>query len=198
MRNALIVSALSCAALLVPTVSMGQMNVTEGSRVRVTDSSGTVREGIVTDLSPSTLVLFDERSSGEVELATPTITEVAVSAGRTRRFWKYLGLTTAGTSAVLGVSQALTWSECQSTGFLSCLLAPDSRADAALVGVVAGAIVGVPIGMVVGLLVKEERWAPGRLTAREPLLRVQPAAGGRVQFGIRIPVGGRWTGAASR
>jgi hypothetical protein len=82
------------------------------------------------------------------------------SIGRTGRFWKTLGITAGSAAVVGGLISAATWEHCESDGFMSCFMVPASRAEAGILGVIAGGVIGLPLGAVLGAVIKTERWEP--------------------------------------
>lgn len=97
-----------------------------------------------------------------VDLALPA-GEVALleqSTGVHRQFWKHLAMVSGGLIAAGGVLGFATYEPCESTGFMSCFMAPGSRGEAMLLGGALGGIVGVPLGLLAGVAIQTERWAP--------------------------------------
>ncbi len=144
------------AVLLAPGLATAQGPLAEGARIRIKQPPKVVWVGTLHALSTDSVAFVDAYGK-RFSLARHNI-EIERSIGRTRNFWKHFGLTIGGGAVVGGLLSAITWTECRDTGFLSCFLVPESRAEAFGYGFLAGGVVGVPVGVLLGSLVKVERW----------------------------------------
>jgi hypothetical protein len=76
----------------------------------------------------------------------------------------------AGTGGILaGTYEAFNYTECVSTGWFGCGMAPRSRTGAFFSGFAGGAILGGVTGLFVGAFIKTERWS-------QPVSRFSAAA----------------------
>jgi hypothetical protein len=146
------------ALLLLTTQASAQDGPSEGTRVRIRQKDHPLRIGTLRSLSADSVSWLD--SSGTQYVLARQNLELERSLGKRPRFWKHLGITMLGGAVAGGLISAMTWSECESTEFLGCLLVPESRGEAAGYGVLAGAAIGLPIGAIIGAAVKVERWEP--------------------------------------
>jgi len=85
------------------------------------------------------------------------IARLEVSSGRYRPVLRGLAVGT-GVGVILGgAGGALTYSPCESTEFLGCLLAPESRTQSAAMGAVVLGALGLVVGGLQGLIPRD-RW----------------------------------------
>jgi hypothetical protein len=177
MKKLLRVTALAMAiGLSTPVSGVAQGGPAVGERVRVHRADGRVVIGTVERVSSEEVVV------GDSALSVDGIESIERSLGERRRFARNLAITTGVAAGAGGLISAISWSPCRETGFLACLLHPESRSDAFAWGFVGGGILGLPLGIIIGLAEKDERW--------EPIAR--PAVG-RVSLGL-VTGGGRGVG----
>jgi hypothetical protein len=172
-------------ALVTPSFGFAQAAPTVGDRIRVQQPGGRVTVGTVERISENEIVV------GGSALPRDGIESIERSLGERRRFARNLAITTGVAAGAGGLISAISWSPCRETGFLACMLHPESRGDAFAWGVVGGGILGIPLGIIIGLAEKDERWEP---IARPAVGRVALglATGGGRGVGVRasIPFGG--------
>jgi hypothetical protein len=175
MNKLLLVTALAMT-LLTPALGSAQTVPTVGDRIRVRQTDGRVTVGTVDRISADELVL------GGSALSMDGIESIERSLGERRRFARNLAITTGVAAGAGGLISAMSWSPCRETGFLACMLHPESRGDAFAWGFVGGGILGLPLGIIIGLAEKDERWEP-----------IAKTAVGRVSLGL-VTGGGRGVG----
>jgi len=144
-------------ALLAPASGSAQDGPSIGDRVRVQQADGTVLVGTVEGISADEIVLGSSTADSQA-LSLEGIESIERSLGDQRRFGKNLAITMGIAAGAGGLLSAISWSPCRETGFLACLLHPESRGDAFAWGFVGGGILGLPLGIIIGLAEKDERW----------------------------------------
>ena len=146
-----------------------------GARVRVTQAGAKPRTGIVVAQTADTLrVRWPDFSSPDA-LPVASISRLEVSTGRHRRVLKGMGYGAAAGIAVGGIIGAVSYEPCDSTEFLGCLLAPESRTQSAAWG---GMVIGT-LGLVVGTLAgipSREGWQQVSLAERRVSVAIRPGA----------------------
>jgi hypothetical protein len=160
-----------------------------GDRIRIsTIEGGTPVEGELYSLSDASLTLtLDDGSTRDAPISSLALVE---RYSEERNFFKrFLPITGvgAGTFALLG---AVSWEPCEGW----CILHPDSRTDAFIMGAAIGAVLLAPVGIVAGLLGKDEVWnavsVPGSSDrGRSVDVRLVPTRSG-VSLGASIRLGG--------
>jgi hypothetical protein len=119
------------------------------------------------------------------------IENIERSLGERRRFARNLAITTGVGAGAGGLISAISWSPCRETGFLACMLHPESRGDAFAWGFVGGAMLGLPVGIIIGLAEKSERWELVPRPSFGPVALGLVTGGGRgVGVLASIPFGG--------
>lgn len=129
-----------------------------GSRVRVTHAQGR-HVGTLRSIGSDT-IRFTAETGARFGLATSEVTALEQSAGRHRQFLRNFAIVTASIVATGGVVGFTTYEPCESTGFLSCMMSPNSRSEAMVWGATLGGVVGIPVGLIAGAAMKTERWVP--------------------------------------
>lgn len=174
-------------ALALASVSGVRAQTSEDSLplVRVTLRDGAYVTGRMAGWDGGTLEVFDARTGAPRVLDRGAVERIEISRGRSRNFGKHFGISVLGASVLGGVVGAAAYEPCESTEFLGCFLAPESRGEAFGWGAALGAAVGVPIGIVLGLTIEKEDWAEyspeqGAVSA----VRVHPVVLGE-RFGLR-------------
>ncbi len=152
--------SLLVAMTVFPGLGAAQSIPAQGERVRIGQSDGTVVVGSFEGGSTEAVRLRASPTGEERLIPLDAIARMDRSLGRERRFGKYFAVGVASTSAAVGVVSGMSWSPCTSTGPFSCMLHPNSRGDALVLGLVGGAVIGIPVGIITGLAVREERWSP--------------------------------------
>lgn len=159
--------AILVLAMLCPALAHTQAPaILEGARVRVTAPSGSLVKHVTTvvDVRGDSIVLGIAGSSQTVGFAD--VTALDVSTGKRTRVLRDAGLG-LGAGVIIGaVAGALTFEECVPDTFLGCLLAPESRADAAAMGGFVLGVVGLVAGAVVGIFDRTDRWESVDLPVR--------------------------------
>jgi hypothetical protein len=181
--------------LVFATSAAAQVRPSQGERVRVALSDGERLTGTVGTSADGDLSLVADRGE-ERMIALSHVASLELSEGRHRRFGKYFFLGLGISSVVGGAIMAATWEPCRETGFLSCLLHPESRGHAMGLGLLAGGAVGVPVGLVAGLTMREERWRAVHMpqpitsepTASNISIRPLIGAGAGVMATIPLPL----------
>lgn len=183
MRNVLV--AAIAMALTTPTLGNAQARPTVGDRVRVQQADGRMVVGTVERISPEEIVL------GGSTLSLDGIESIERSLGERRRFGRNLAITMGVAAGAGGLISAISWSPCRETGFLACMLHPESRSDAFAWGFAGGGIVGLPLGIIIGLAEKSERWEPVTRPFFGPVaLRLVTGGGRGVGVRASLPLGG--------
>lgn len=185
-----ILTALTALALLAPAASSGQDLPEPGTRVQVTRGDGWVILGELTWASADSLRVVD----GAETVHTMPLTAVEGmrrSLGRHRKFARNF-LVTAGVAAIgAGALGAVTWSPCESTAFMGCLMHPGSRGEAFEWGMAVGGIIGVPAGLIVGATRRYEEWVEVDLGGPERAsVSIEPLLGPRPGIVVTLRPGG--------
>lgn len=169
-------------ALLAPVVADAQAPVVvAGARVRVTAPSIDLRRHVTTvvDVRGDSIVLGVRDNSRSVALSD--VTALEVSAGKHRRFLRSTGMG-LGIGAIVGaVVGAASYEECVSTEFLGCFLAPESRAQSAIMGGAVLGAAGLLTGAVVGVVRRTDRWVSVDMPVRAS---IKPTASGGISLTI--------------
>jgi hypothetical protein len=182
MRKVLVAAV--AMSLTTPTLGFTQARASVGDRVRVQQSDGRVVVGTAERISPDEIVL------GGSTLSFDGIESIERSLGERRRFGRNLAITTGVAAGAGGLISAISWSPCRETGFLACMLHPESRSDAFAWGFVGGGILGLPLGIIIGLADKSERWEPVTRPSLGPVaLRLVTGGGRGVGVRASIPLG---------
>ena len=161
-----------------------------GQRVRLHPRGGSVITGQVTSATAGEIRLLVEGSDSEVEFHRSSITGLEKSLGEHRKFAKVLFMSVGATAALTGAVSAISWKPCRDTGFMACLLHPESRGAAFSWGAVGGAVIGLPIGIVLGLTMKSEKWASVKPDAFQDMsISILPILGNRPGVGASLSLG---------
>lgn len=151
-----------------------------GARVRLTHVSGERVQGTLQELGADSARLV-ATSGTPVVVSLAEVRRIEVSLGRRREFWKHLGMTAMGLSAVGGVLAASSYEPCDEDVLFGCLLSPESRSEAFLWGALVGGVTGIPAGVVVGAAVKREQWRAVSQPAAQPVqVSFRPILGSRI------------------
>jgi hypothetical protein len=188
MKASAAVALLALAVL--PALTAGQSVPSVGNRVRVQRTDGVAVVGMVSAITPEEIRLIGD---GGDALAVPTgqIESLERSLGVRRSFAKNLFVTMGVSAGALGLISAAAWTPCTDTGFLACMMHPESRGDAFGWGFMGGAVIGLPIGVIIGLASKGERWDPLQPpTVGSVALSVVARPGSGLALRGSIPVGG--------
>ena len=168
--------ALFLAASL-PTPCIAQSRLQLADRVRILSFDGSSRTGVLRELSSDSIrvsVLGEQQRW----VRQADVAYLERSAERHRRFGRNFALTIGSTAAVAGMLGAITWTKCVSNEFLGCLMHPESRSDAFLMGATIGGVLSVPVGVILGLAIQYDRWEPARMAeVRRSGLSVKPEFG---------------------
>lgn len=147
----------SALVLALPAVAPAQAPE-PGARVRVTHTKGR-QVGTLRSIGSDT-IRFTTEAGVDFDLAASEVAALEQSAGRHRQFLKHFVIATTALAATGGALGLATYEPCESTGFLSCLMTPDSRSEAMVWGGILGGIVGIPVGLIAGVAMRTERWVP--------------------------------------
>ena len=172
---------LTLALLAIPAAVHAQASAQPGTRVRVTTAVGPRHLGVLQSLSRDS-VKFTAENGLQFSLPVAEVAMLEASQGRKRSFWKILGFTTASTTVVGGVIGALTYDPCEPNGMFSCLIAPASPGDAAVVGALGGAAVGIAAGIVAGTMIFTEKWSSVDVRGGQAPFTLPPTIGRGVGF----------------
>jgi hypothetical protein len=153
------------------TAASTESRLPSGTKIRFELRDGVRHEGRVVSLGPDTL--------RAVWLGAPEtafrVSDIRTLDAMTGRHRNVLRSTLIGTGAgvVLGTAVgALTHEPCESTEFLGCLLAPQTRAQSAALGALGGGVLGLLVGGVVGLIPRD-RWERVRVDGSVVQLRTR-------------------------
>lgn len=163
--TALIVVLLACPNVLTGQAAMSEGAVGPGARVRITQSGSQPRIGVVVARSADTLVVRWPEYTNAVALPFAEISRLDLSTGRHRKVLKGAAIGTLSAGAVGAILGAVTYTPCESTEFLGCLLAPTSASESAVIGGVLGGALGLIVGTLVGLP-KRDDWHQVSLESR--------------------------------
>ena len=188
-RRACLAALLALGTMGIPTPASSQADVPHGTRVRVRHVGGRPMVGTLVGIS-SDSVRVRTVEAGDVALPAGSVIALDRSLGRERRFWRNFGLTAVAIAASGGILGAVTYEPCESTGFLSCLMVPESHGEAFLYGAAFGSVIGIPVGALVGYAVESERWAPVEGFG-ERRVSVRPIVGRRIGVSATYAVGRR-------
>jgi hypothetical protein len=178
-------------ALVAPRTAWGQAPVAAGERVRVRYDNGSLK-GVLHEIAPTGLRLRTSEGDTTAVIDFNRVTGVERSVGRGRNFVKYFFLTVGASATVIGAISAMSWSPCTETGFLACLMHPNTRGDAFVMGFVGGGVVGVPLGLILGLAAREEKWERAVMPPQSGgRIALRPIVGRNVGLAASIPFGGR-------
>jgi hypothetical protein len=175
-------TALLLVLLVRPDVLPGQAttlatSVQPGARVRITHAGQKPRTAVVVAQRADTLHVRWPEYTNAVALPFAEISRLDVSTGRHRKVLKGAALGTLSAGAVGAVLGAATYTPCESTEFLGCLMAPTSASESALLGGVVGGVVGLIVGSLVGLPARDD-WRQVSLDEHRVAVAVTPRGRG--------------------
>ena len=184
-----LLTALLLVLLARPNVLPGQATtlaavVQPGARVRITYAGQKPRTAVVVAHSADTLLVRWPEYANAVAVPFAEISRLDVSTGRHRRLLKGAALGTLSAGTVGAVLGAATYSPCESTEFLGCLMAPTSASESAVIGGVVGGVLGLIVGTLVGLPSRDE-WQQVSLDASRVAVAVTPR-GRRTDLGLSL------------
>ena len=177
-----LLTALIIVLLARPNVLAGQAATPEravgpGARVRITQAGQKPRIAVVVASSADTLRVRWPEYTNAVALPFAEISRLDVSTGRHRKILKGAAVGTLSAGAVGAILGAVSYSPCESTEFLGCLMAPASATESAVLGGVAGGVLGLIVGTLVGLP-KRDDWHQVPLDAPRVAVAVTPRGSG--------------------
>ena len=155
MKSALWMTALSIAMVL-PGPVAAQLQTSE--RIRILTNDGRSVIGTLAAMPGDSLLV--QNPTEAIWVRQGDVAYLERSIRRHRKFGRNFALTVgslAGAGAMLG---AITYKKCVSNEFLGCLMAPEDRSDAFLMGGIIGGILGAPLGLLMGAAIQYDRWAP--------------------------------------
>jgi hypothetical protein len=157
--------------------AMPEGAVGPGARVRITAAGQKPRIAVVVARSADTLVVRWPEYTNAVALPFAEISRLELSTGRHRKVLKGAAVGTLSAGAVGAILGAVSYTPCESTEFLGCLMAPASATESAVVGGVAGGVLGLIVGTLVGLP-KRDDWHQVSLDASRVAVMVTPRGRG--------------------
>jgi hypothetical protein len=177
-----LIAALLVLLLARPHALAGQTAATAtallpGARVRIARAGEKPRVAIVVAHTADTLQVRWPEFANTVALPLAGISRLDVSTGRHRNVVKGMVLGTVGVGALGAAAGAISYQPCTPTKFMTCFLAPTSRAQSAMVGGALGGTLGFVVGSLVGL-VRHESWKRVSLDDRRVAAAVGPGAHG--------------------
>lgn len=130
---------------------VAQAGLREGSRIRITSTSGPDMTGVVQSFSSDSIFIFAEPNGNRLGVARSSISEVRVSKGKSvaqgvKKGALWGGLIGVGAGAIVIAGGGDDAQLKRDTGF--------SKSDLAATAV----LEGLGIGMLIGALVKAEKW----------------------------------------
>ena len=161
-----------------------QSSLPSGTRIRIEMRDGVRHEGSVVALGRDTLRVIWPGTT-ETALRVADIQKLEYMSGRRRRVRRSLLIGTVGGVALGTAAAAMTYKPCESTEFLGCLLAPDSRSEQAAAGALLGGVTGLVIGGVAGLIPRD-RWERVRLDGSVVHLRTRTLPHGAQGLGLAV------------
>ena len=176
-----LLTALLLVLLARPNVLPGQATtlaaaVQPGARVRITHAGQKPRTAVVVAHSADSLLVRWPEYTNAVAVPFAEISRLDVSTGRHRRLLKGAALGTLSAGTVGAVLGAATYSPCESTEFLGCLMA--------VIGGVVGGVLGLIVGTLVGLPSRDD-WQQVSLDASRVAVAVTPR-GRRTDLGLSL------------
>ena len=175
--TALIVVLLARPDVLTGQAAMPEGAVGPGARVRITQAGQKPRVAVVVARSADTLVVRWPEYTNAVALPFTEISRLDLSTGRHRKMLKGAAVGTLSAGAVGAILGAVSYTPCESTEFLGCLMAPASATESAVLGGVAGGVLGLIVGTLVGLP-KRDDWHQVSLDASRVAVVVTPQGRG--------------------
>jgi hypothetical protein len=160
-------AAILALAMLFPALAHAQAPaVQQGARVRVTAPGGSLDKHVATvmEVRGDSIVFGVAGSSQTVGLAD--VTALDISTGKRTQVLRDAGVGLGAGVIVGAVAGALTFEECVPDTLLGCLMAPESRADAAAMGALVLGVAGLVTGAVVGIFDRADRWESVDLPVR--------------------------------
>lgn len=131
--------------------------VAPGTRIRFKVRNGERYEGRVISLGPEVLEAGFPTNGATAKYPLADIAKLEVLQGRHRPVLRGVLVGTGAGIVLGGAVGAMSYSPCESTEFLGCLLAPESRAQSAAMGATVLGVVGLVVGGVQGLFPRD-RW----------------------------------------
>ena len=171
--TALIVVLLARPDVLTGQAAMPEGAVGPGARVRITQAGQKPRIAVVVARSADTLVVRWPEYTNPVALPFAEISRLDLSTGRHRKVLKGAAIGTLSAGAAGAILGAATYTPCESTEFLGCLMAPTSASESAAIGGVLGGALGLIVGTLVGLP-KRDDWHRVSLDASRVAVAVTP------------------------
>ena len=140
-----------------PSLSAQESAVAPGTRIRFKVRDGERYEGRVISLGPEVLEAGFPANGATAKYPLADIEKLEVQQGRHRPVLRGVLVGTGAGIVLGGALGAMTYSPCESTEFLGCFLAPESRTQAAAEGAVVLGALGLVVGGVQGLFPRD-RW----------------------------------------
>jgi hypothetical protein len=171
----LLVFALARPDALLAQAAETPATLAPGARIRLTSAGEKPRTAVVVSHTRDTLLVRWPEIAGPVAVPLAGISRLEVSTGRHRRVRKGMALGTVAGSVTGALVGAATYEPCTSTEFLGCFLEPQSRAQAAAWGALAGGTLGFVVGSLAGLP-RREGWKRVSLQEQRVAVVVAPRA----------------------
>jgi hypothetical protein len=188
MRPTVICALLVAVAIVPPALQAQIASVAVGERVRITRVTGSKIAGTLLEVSPDELTVYSGGARSRSVIERATIAGLERSIKRESRFMRNFGITLGAGLVTGGLLGAATYSPCESTGFMSCFMAPASRGDAAVFGSIVGGVIATPIAIIVGITTKHDTWEQVTLSGGAESQLIIGAARGALQLGAAL----RW------
>jgi hypothetical protein len=134
-----------------------QSAVAPGTKVRFELRTGDRYEGRVISLRPEALEAEIPKSGASASYPLTDIAKLEVVQGRRRPVLHGAAVGTGVGIILGGAVGAISYSPCESTEFLGCLLSPGSRMQSAAMGATVLGLAGLVVGGVQGLIPRD-RW----------------------------------------
>ena len=130
--------------------------VAPGTKVRFELRTGERLEGRVISLRPEALEAGFPTNGATAKYQITDIAKLEVVQGRHRPVLRGAAVGTGAGLILGGAVGAMTYSPCESTEFLGCLLAPSSRMQSAAMGATLLGLAGLVVGGVQGLIPRDQ------------------------------------------
>lgn len=143
-------------AVVLPAAAHAQFQ--QADRVRILTQDGLTHIGVVADITPDSVML--KRSDELRWVRRSDVAYLERSTRRYRRFFRNLAVTAGSTAGIGALIGGIAYKKCVSNEFLGCLMSPENRVQAFILGGVMGATVGIPVGVIVGSSIRYDQWEP--------------------------------------
>jgi len=176
---------LAVSSLVLGTTAYGQeVPLHPGQTIRITAPQCGLENhtGSYVDSKGDTLVVAFGTST--MRCAASSVTGLELGYGHKSKVVEGVIIGTLVGAVAGAVFGATTYEECVPESLFDCLLAAESRDQAAIYGTVVGASLGAGVGALVGILTKTDRWV--RMPRHRLRVGVAPRLDGGVAFGLTL------------